>query len=224
MAARFFIGHAFTDKQKDDLRAAVDRALKRLPTFEIEAIYADEILGVGHILQKIKRLIHSAVFCMFDVTIERANIYYEMGFADGTRKLSFLIAGEGTKVPSDLAGYEILFYRSYSDLEDKLVQNIPKIFGMAAASRSSFVAHKDLVRIVFRSLLREPLSIKQLTTLAANEGFTPEDLERLLNGFSQGSEPLIARAGRKLMIPPRRKPGVDKLLKWAEMTEAELKP
>ena len=219
MALRFFVGHAFTDKQRDDLRATVDRALKRLPTFEIEPVYADEVLGVGHILAKIKKLIASSLFCMFDITVERPNIYYEIGFADGIRKLSFLISEAGTKIPSDLAGFEILHYVSLKDLEDKLVGNLPKIFGMAAAPMSKFVAHKDLVRIIFNALLKEPKSEKQLQTLAGNGGFPPEEVSRALAVFSRGPDPLIGRAGRKFTIAQRNKPGAEKLLRMADVTD-----
>ncbi|HTE77273.1 MAG TPA: hypothetical protein VK653_11100 [Xanthobacteraceae bacterium] len=128
----FFVGHAFTDKKMDDLRVAINEATAALPQFNLKAIYADEVLGTGHIFEKIKILISQSMFCVFDITEnDRPNIYFELGFAHGINKPHFLICQDGAKIPSDLAGYEFLSYRSYKDLREKFASRLPDMLNIA---------------------------------------------------------------------------------------------
>jgi len=55
-----------------------------------------------------------------DLTAERPNVYYELGFAKGIGKRLICIAREGTQIHFDVYGLKILFFRSYRDLEERL--------------------------------------------------------------------------------------------------------
>ena len=56
---------------------------------------------------------------MFDLTGERQNVYYELGFAHGVGNMAeevVLVAEEGTPLHYDIAALRVHFYRGPSDL------------------------------------------------------------------------------------------------------------
>jgi hypothetical protein len=91
-------------------------------------IRADGIFGVNPILEDIKQLIAEAAVVVGEITPMNANVFYEIGFADALGKPLILLAQEGTKLPFDLSGYRVVFYRDRiggeSDLTEKLRNNL----------------------------------------------------------------------------------------------------
>jgi hypothetical protein len=181
----FFVGHAFTDKKMDDLREAINEATEALPQFSLKAIYANEILGTGHIFEKIKILISRGIFCVFDITEnDRPNIYFELGFAHGIRKPYFLICQEGAKIPSDLAGYEFLSYRSYKDLREKLALRLHDMVNVALQTQPKVeVGRVELIGPVLKRLEQSRAPIEELIQIAQAAGFSKDDLMRTIRHF-----------------------------------------
>jgi len=174
----FFVGHAFSEKKLDDFRSAVNDAAQEFPNFHLKAIYADDVLGTGHIFEKIKILVARSVFCLFDITEnDRPNIYFELGFAHGIRKPHFLTCEEGAKIPSDLAGYEFLSYRSYKDLRQKLSSRLPEMIGIAVqAQPKQLIGHVDLLGPLLTRLAQDRAPMEELIAMAQNAGFSKSDL------------------------------------------------
>jgi hypothetical protein len=79
-------------------------------------IRADHVSGSGHdLLAKIHLLIERAELVIGEITGDRPNVYYEVGFAVGRQKPVLLLIHSGSKVPTDLQGREIIEYRDSKD-------------------------------------------------------------------------------------------------------------
>ena len=123
-----FVGMAF-DVASDisDTYQAIKRACFRLG---FNAIRVDDEQDSGPIPVKILRGIEDAEFLIFDLTVERPNVYYELGYAHGVgnrAKEIALIAKRGTKIHFDVAHLGIMFYESAINLENILVPRLEKM-------------------------------------------------------------------------------------------------
>lgn len=121
---RVFVGMAF-DMPSDisDVFQAIHRACKKTG---LEARRVDNIPGSGPIPTKILREIEEAEFLIFDLSVEKPNVYYELGYAHGVgnRPIEILlIAKEGTKLHFDIAHLGVALYKSTTELE----KNLPRL-------------------------------------------------------------------------------------------------
>jgi hypothetical protein len=85
----------------------------------------DENVGAGLVIDEITELIEDAEFIICDLTMERPNVYYELGYAHGVGNEPldlFLIAREGTVLHFDIAPYRVHYYRSTEQLRS-LIRN-----------------------------------------------------------------------------------------------------
>jgi ribose 1,5-bisphosphokinase PhnN len=106
-----------TDPFLDDAYAAVERACAAVGQ-RVERV--DRVAFTGEITEKILSSIELAGTVIADLTHERPNVYYEIGFAHGRGKQVILTAREGTKAHFDLQSQKIIFYRNATDLELQL--------------------------------------------------------------------------------------------------------
>ena len=76
----------------------------------------------GFILINLKILNHMklAEFIIADLTFERPNCYYEIGYAHALNKKVILTAKKGTKVHFDVSTFPVIYYNSMVELENKL--------------------------------------------------------------------------------------------------------
>lgn len=81
---------------------------------------ADEILESVEIIQTIRDRIQTSQMVIADTTEINANVFYELGFADGLAKPILLIAQESTVLPFDLSGRKHLLYKSINQLRASL--------------------------------------------------------------------------------------------------------
>lgn len=96
----------------------------------LNAIRVDESVGSGLILKKIMKGIENAEFLIFDLSEEKPNVYYELGYAHGAGNESeeiLLIAKKGTKLHFDIAPLSVIFYDSVEDLKSKIYLNLSKM-------------------------------------------------------------------------------------------------
>jgi hypothetical protein len=101
----------------------------------LDAKRVDESAGSGFVHIEIKDAIESAEFCIFDLSNDRPNVYYELGYAHGVGNEShdiLLIAKQGTALHYDVAPLRVNFYADTSALRDILRQ---KLSGMIAKTR-----------------------------------------------------------------------------------------
>ncbi|HEU0143149.1 MAG TPA: hypothetical protein VFQ47_00030 [Nitrososphaera sp.] len=129
-----FVGMAFDlPSNLSDTFQAIKRACA---TAGLNAVRVDDIQDSGPIPVQILKAIEDAEFLIFDLTVERPNVYYELGYAHGAGNRSeeiILVAKSGTKIHFDVAHLRITYYDSAIDLEQKL---LPKFKYMIEHYRS----------------------------------------------------------------------------------------
>lgn len=107
-------------KQKaedDDILQSIKRASE---SKGIMATRVDDINHSGKITPLITNGIKNSKYIICEISEERPNVYYELGYAHGLNKEVILIAKEGTKLHFDIKDYNVIFYNTLSQLEREL--------------------------------------------------------------------------------------------------------
>jgi len=87
----------------------------------LNATRVDEVAGSRLISADIITQIKKSEFIIVDLTNERPNVYYELGYAHGIGAEGnniLLIAKKGTKLHFDISGLRVREYESIMDLRD----------------------------------------------------------------------------------------------------------
>ncbi|MEJ8839718.1 hypothetical protein [Ramlibacter sp. AN1133] len=120
----------------DDVYAAI-RAI--CGEFNIDARRADKFEHDEQITDLILRELRTSEFLIADLTYERPNVYYEVGYAHALRKRPILFRREGTNLHFDLAVHNVREYRNLEHLRDLLHRRLAAIFdrepGLAEAKK-----------------------------------------------------------------------------------------
>ena len=87
----------------------------------------DESPGSYKISETSKEFIRKCRLAIFDLTENKQNVYYELGFAQGISKECILVAQKGTEVQFYSNEYKILYYESVTELQSKLEKQIQSI-------------------------------------------------------------------------------------------------
>ena len=82
---------------------------------------------VERIVQEIFARIQKAAFVIVDLSDEKANVYYELGFAQGTNKHVIVTAFKDTPLPFDVADIPVIFWEGQKQLKEKLRERIELI-------------------------------------------------------------------------------------------------
>lgn len=96
----------------------------------IEGIRVDEIEHSKKITDVILEKVKNSRFLVCDITTERPNVYYELGYAHGIGKEVILVAKEGATLHFDIKDYNVIFYKSYSELESRVSRRIGEAIGV----------------------------------------------------------------------------------------------
>lgn len=110
----------------DDVYAAIKDACAE---FDITAYRADTIEHEGRITDRILLEIETCEYLIADLSLERPNVYYEVGYAHAHNKKPILYRREGTNVHFDLYVHNAPQYKSATDLKDKLRKRLTAILG-----------------------------------------------------------------------------------------------
>lgn len=79
--------------------------------FGYKVVRADDFYNSGLIIEDITRSIREATVVIADVTPNNPNVFYEVGFAHGIDKPTFLLGDrKREKLPFDISGFRTLFY------------------------------------------------------------------------------------------------------------------
>lgn len=112
------------DPGLQDTHASIKRTCEGLG---VRAERVDDIQFTGQITEKILSSIEVASLIIADLTYERPNVYFELGFAQAMAKPCILIARQGTVLHFDIQGIKVLFYANLIQLESLLSKAVSAV-------------------------------------------------------------------------------------------------
>lgn len=119
-----FVIMPFRGQDMTDAYAAIKDECKKL---KLRAKRVDENSGSGLIIREITDLIERSEFIVCDLTNERPNVYYELGYAHGVGNEAMdilLIAKEGAVLHFDIAPLRVQYYSSSEHLRSIISSNL----------------------------------------------------------------------------------------------------
>ncbi|GAA0913561.1 hypothetical protein [Virgisporangium aurantiacum] len=111
-----FVIMPFRGIEMTEVYAAVQDECRKL---RLNTRRADEYAGSGFVIREVVELIERAEFIVCDLTDERPNVYYELGYAHGVGNENMdilLVAKAGTELHFDIAPLRVQFYTSAEHL------------------------------------------------------------------------------------------------------------
>jgi hypothetical protein len=115
------------ERDTDDVYAAIKDECAAL---QLDAKRVDEQVGSHFVMKRLGSLIESAELIICDLTHERPNVYYELGYAHGVGNNGdniLLIAKAGTRLHFDIGQLGVLLYSSTDDLRGLLSKQLKAI-------------------------------------------------------------------------------------------------
>ncbi|EKJ86905.1 hypothetical protein CLV96_3969 [Leptospira meyeri] len=92
--------------------------------YDLKVIRVKDELGDYKITDKIIELINNSFLIIADLTKERPNVYFELGYSRGVEKTIITTAKRGTKLHFDVKDWSCIFYDDSRELEKELIKNI----------------------------------------------------------------------------------------------------
>jgi hypothetical protein len=124
-----FVAMPFTEEFEDVYQFGIYSAIRRCG-YICEKV--DESVFAGNIVDQIMAGIRNAQFVVADLSLEKPNVYLEVGFAWGMNKPVILVAREGQRLHFDLSHHKCLFYKTIGKLAESLEKSVLELFGLGS--------------------------------------------------------------------------------------------
>lgn len=121
-----FVAMPFTEEFEDVYQFGIYSTIRRCG-YICEKV--DESVFSGSIVDRIMDGIRNAQFIVADLTLEKPNVYLEVGYAWGTNKPVILLARAGQRLHFDLSHHKCLFYPTIGKLAEALEKTVLDMFG-----------------------------------------------------------------------------------------------
>lgn len=120
-----FVVMSFSNDPK--LEDAYDSFKEICSEFDFACSRIDDSKVGDRILPGILDQINKSAFIIADLTDEKANVYYELGYAQGMKKSSIVTAAKGTVLPFDVKDIPVIFWENQKQLKLKLRGKVAEI-------------------------------------------------------------------------------------------------
>ncbi len=117
-------------REDPELDAVLRVIKKECHRFDINAIRIDDFQNSHQITEEVIREIENTDYMLVDLTDERPNVYYELGYCHGKGKDPkniVLMAKKDTKLHFDTRNMRTIFWKDPKDLEKKLRYRLSSI-------------------------------------------------------------------------------------------------
>jgi hypothetical protein len=125
MSKHVFVIMSFSRDEK--LEDAFDTFKGVCEEFGYECVRVDEKNTTGRIIPEIFLNIKKSAFCITDLTEEKPNVYYELGYAQGQGKHVIVTAYENSELPFDVKDIPVIFWKGQKQLRENLRMQIKEI-------------------------------------------------------------------------------------------------
>lgn len=130
-----FVAMPFLEEFEDVYQFGIYNAVRRCG-YVCEKV--DDSTFAGSIIDRITEGIRNSEFIIADLTLEKPNVYLEVGYAWGLKKPVIMVARDGQRLHFDLAHHKCIFYRTIGRLSQELEQTIRDMFGAEPGERASW--------------------------------------------------------------------------------------
>jgi guanylate kinase len=120
----------------DDVYMAIQMAGRLINRRPLCIDRMDEKRGAYHISDEILRRIQEAALIVAEVTEYNPNVFFEVGYARGIGKPVLPIAQKGSELAFDLKDFRTIFYKTPTQLADKLSKEFRHCFKYFASQSS----------------------------------------------------------------------------------------